>query len=289
MKRWIVLMLAATLTGCSGKSFNLNPFASKRAPETPELAAAKWAELKRENAARLAGEGIPGKQPATRSTSGVSEFVEMLNFTFWVLPKRAIDQWTGKTPGNYARMMEDDASADARRTGILKLVSNYDFARAEPYTKRYWQIAQGDPDPLVRVAAIRALNRSRDREVVPIAVKGLDSDNVLIRVESAKALANIPDDKAVPGLIKHMGTTIDVRGEGGRPEQQPESRDVRVACADGLRNFPTRDVARALVDVLKDKQFEVSWQARKSLMLMTGHDFHYDQGKWTDYLTQHPL
>jgi hypothetical protein len=291
MRRWIVSVsvLAVALGGCSGKSINLNPFATKRAPEGPELRAEKWAVMKRENAERIAGEGIPGKTTTQPSTKGLDGFVEMLNFTFWVLPNRAIDQWTGKTPGNFARMMEDDSSADARRTGILKLVSNHEFARTEPYTKRYWQIAQGDPDPLVRVAAIRALDRSRDPAVVPIAIKGLDSENVLIRVESAKALANIPDEKAVPAMLKHMAALIDVRGEGGRPEQQPESRDVRVACADGLRNFPTRDVVRALVEVLKDKQFEVSWQARKSLMLMTGHDFHYDQGKWTEYLTQHPL
>jgi hypothetical protein len=289
----MVVMLAVAVTGCSGdgNSFSLNslnPFAPKRVAEPQELSPAQWAKLKRENAARIAGEGIPGKA-TTRSTTGVNEFVGMFEFIFWDLPQRLIAQWTGKTPGNYARMMEDDASADARRTGVLKLVANYDFARVEPYTKRYWQIAQGDPNPLVRVAGIRALDRSRDPEVVPIAIKGMDSEDVLIRVESAKALANIPDEKAVPVMLKHMAPTVDVRGEGGRPEAQPESRDVRVACADGLRNFPTRDVSRALVDALKDKQFEVAWQARQSLILMTGHDFRYDQDKWTNYLTEHPL
>ena len=70
----------------------------------------------------------------------------------------------------------------------------------------------------------------------------------------------------------------------GRVEQQTENRDVRVACADALRNFKTKDVARALVEVMGDKQFEVSYQARKSLVLMTGHDFRYDAGKWREYL-----
>ena len=75
-------------------------------------------------------------------------------------------------------------------------------------------------------------------------------------------------------------------GEGGRGEQQQESRDVRVACADALRNFPTKDVARALTDALRDRQFETAWQARKSLVLMTGHDNQYDQAKWRDYFAK---
>jgi hypothetical protein len=291
MRQWIVVaMLAMTLTGCTGKSsFTLNPFAPKKGPAGPQLPPEKWAALKRDNAQRIAGDDIPGKEGTTHSAGGVEGFVDFLEFTFWVFPKRAIDNYLGKTPGAYARMMEDDKSADARRTGILKLVTNYSFARTDPYTQRYWQIAQGDPDPLVRIAAIRALNRSRDPQVVPIAIKAMDSDSVPLRVEAAKALANIPDEKAVPALLRHMGALIEVRGETGRPEQQSESRDVRVACADALRNFPTRDVTKALVEVLKDKQFEVSWQARKSLMLITGYDYHYDQDKWTQHLTQNPL
>ncbi len=90
----------------------------------------------------------------------------------------------------------------------------------------------------------------------------------------------------MPALIRHMEALIEVRGEGGRPEQVQESRDVRVAAADALRNFPTRDVAKALTDSLRDKDFEVSWQARKSLVLMTGHDFKYDQGSWRDYFSK---
>jgi len=59
---------------------------------------------------------------------------------------------------------------------------------------------------------------------------------------------------------------------------------VRVACADALRNFPNKDVARTLVDALREREFEVSWQARKSLILMTGHDYKYDQAKWREFL-----
>lgn len=297
VKRWLTAaILAAAVGGAGGgcssdRSFTLNPFAHKHAPETETLSAAEWSQLKRENQQRLAGEGIPsgpaGTQPATQpSGNEVQGFVEFVKFTFYTMPKQLINFYLGNTPGRYARMMEDDQSADQRRSGILKLVADYPFARTDPYTKRYSQIAQGDPDSLVRVAAVRALDRSREKSVVPIALKYLDDANPLLRLEAAKALANLPDDRAVSALIRHMGATIEVRGEGNRPEPQQESRDVRVACADALRNFPTRDVARVLVDALREREFEVSWQARKSLILMTGHDFHYDQAKWRDYLTK---
>src|SRR5436853_542620 len=136
------------------------------------------------------------------------------------------------------------------------------------------------------VAAVRALDRSRSTSVDPIALKYLDDPNPLLRLEAAKALANIPDEKAVPALLRHLAGVFEIRGETGRMEAVQETRDVRVACADALRNFHTREVAAALVAVLKEKDFETPWQARKSLILMTGHDFRYDQGKWTDYLTK---
>ena len=289
MMRWTVVIVATMLAGCSSFSFK-NPFAGRKGPEPTTLPQREWVDLKRENAARLAGEGIPRSEgsataPAPKGAE-VKEFFGFLEFVFYKFPKQAIDLYLGNTPGRYARMMEDDQSADMRRTGILRLVSDYDFARKDPYTRRYWQIAQGDPNVLVRVAAIRALDRSRKSTVTPIAINALEDPNPILRLEAAKALANVPDEKGVPALLKHMNAIIDLRGEGGRLEQVQESRDVRVACADALRNFPTRDVTTALVDVLRDKDFEVSWQARKSLVLLTGHDFKYDQNAWRDYFAK---
>ncbi len=214
----------------------------------------------------------------------LDQFVEFIKFTFYRFPKGLYDYYQGRTPGRYARMMEDDQSPDNRRTGVVMLVSNYDFARKAPYTRRYWQIAQGDPDYLVKSAAVRALNRSRDRAVKPVAIKLIDDANTIVRLEAAKALANIPDENAIPTLLKHLAGDIEVRGENNRPEALRENRDVRVACADALRNFKNKDVTKALIDVLDEKDFEVAWQARRSLMLMTGRDFRYDQSKWKDYM-----
>ena len=289
MMRWTVMVVAAAIVlgaGCGSPAFR-NPFAAKHGPELEVLPAGEWQRLKHENAQRLAGQGIPPRDGATTqpTAGGLQQGLGFFKFVFYIFPKQVYNFYTGNTPGKYARMMEDDQSPDLRRTGILRLVTDYDFARADPYTKRYWQIAQGDPDYLVRVAAIRALDRARMSTVTPIAIRALDDPNPQLRLEAAKALANVPDEKAIPVLTRHMQPIIEMRGEAGRPENVQEARDVRVACADALRNYPNRDVAKSLVDVLGDREFETSWQARKSLVLMTGHDFKYDQNKWRDYFS----
>ena len=307
--------LTASNSGCAQIATamaDLNPFKPKPKPHVEVLSQEEWNRLKADDARRLAGEGIPRQaaatqpattqpiqvaatQPATTQPVGTAEgFGDFLKLIFWEGPKNLIQFFTGNTAGKYARMMEDDKSADLRRTGITKLVSNYSFARADPYTQRYWQIAQGDPDYLVRVSAIRALNRSRDRDGIPVFIRGLDDPNPLVRLESAKALANVPDESAIQPLLRHLRPEIDIRPEGAgpgvRPERISEGRDVRVAVADALRNYKNKDVARALTDVLQDRQFEVGWQARQSLILMTAHDFRYDRDKWREYIgTENPF
>ena len=64
-----------------------------------------------------------------------------------------------------------------------------------------------------------------------------------------------------------------------------ENVDVRVASADALRLYRTSEVAQALVRALRDRDFGVPWQARKSLQLMTGKDFRYDTAAWLTFLS----
>jgi len=161
-------------------------------------------------------------------------------------------------------------NADNRRQGILRL-ADYNFARRDPYTARYAQIGTRDPNPLVRAAALRALNRSRDQAAAQLYRHSLDDADPLVRLEAAKALANIPDDTAVILLAKHL--------------DDDQSIDVRIACADALRNFKTLEASRALVEALGDRDFSIGWQARQSLTLLTGRDFRYDRGQWLEYFT----
>src|SRR5438067_7907660 len=119
--------------------------------------------------------------PSTRSGAMQPEPVTVSGEGF---VERTWGLMTGRTPIRAVGMMEDSRSADNRRKGIYELVRQ-EFGRHEPYTRRYRQIAQSDPDFTVRAAAIRALNWSRDTQSVPLFIAALNDSNELVRWEGA--------------------------------------------------------------------------------------------------------
>lgn len=185
--------------------------------------------------------------------------------------RKTSDFFAGKTPGYYARQMEDSNFPDRRWKGMEKLVEN-DFARKPPYTTRYRQIAQSDPDPLVRAVAIRSLNRSRDAGASSIYIKALSDESELVRLEAAKALNNMPNPAAAAPLLALL-------------DKPDESREVRLAAAEALRHYKQLDVARALVARLNERDFGVAFQARESLRRMMLNDMGYNETAWLQYFT----
>jgi hypothetical protein len=181
------------------------------------------------------------------------------------------DFFTGNTPINAAKKMEDRYFADERRLGINNLADR-SYGLREPYTKRYQQIAEFDSDWLVRATAIRALNRARDSSATPVLIKALSDQSDIVRVEAAKALGNIPDPNAVPALVKIVS-------------DQGDNRDVRVWAAHALRHYHSLEVARTLATQLDGREFGVAWQSRNSLVAITGQDLKYSTAAWLDYLT----
>jgi hypothetical protein len=260
---FVILSIAVLAIGCS----------STKPPEGPTVVqAARMRKLLREDQERLAG--IDSARHRRNTYFGVDitgeNFLSATGHIIWSAPARLIRFASGETPLKAAAAMEDDKSPDHRREGIMELVQNR-FARRAPYTRRYEQIGTRDPEYTVRAAAIRALNYSRNPDAVDLYVAGLDDDEAPVRIESAKALSNIPTPKGMAKLIAHL--------------QKDDSKDMRIACADALRNYKQLDVARALTAVMNERDFSVAWQARQSLILMTGRDFRYDEAAWLGYLS----
>jgi hypothetical protein len=187
------------------------------------------------------------------------------------------------TPAQAEQLMENPHSPDARREGIAALATRWTFTLRPPYTTRWQQIAQHDPDFIVRAMAIRALNIARDKSATKIFIAGLDDADEPVRLESAKALANVPDPDAIPALFERLQGTREIVSDG-RPIVIAEDKDVRIAAADALRQYRTLDVAHTLVRYLDEQDFGVAWQSRHSLIALTGHDLHYDQTAWLRYL-----
>jgi HEAT repeat protein len=189
-----------------------------------------------------------------------------------------------------AAKMDDPLFPDKRRQGVNEVVVR-PAGRRGPYTGKYIQLAQNDADYTVRAIAVRALNRSRDASADPVFIRALSDDQPLVRLEAAKALNRLPDPSAVPLLIVHLQPTYDTGNfdDTGRPIQQDEIQDVRIAAAEALAHYKALNVARALVDMLDSRDFGIASEARTSLRAITGQDFAYDQGAWLNYLTNHSL
>lgn len=260
-----VLCAAMAAVGCS----------HKKVPEAMAPGVVPGAKMNALVAAdRERAGGVDSPLHKSHTYLGVDTTGEGGFYAFWhvlvAAPYRAVKFFQGDTPLATVAMMEDSKSADNRRAGILKIMQNR-FARKEPYTKRYAQIAaEPAADPAVRAAAIRALNYSRSHLGAKSVIAALDDADPGVRLEAAKNLANVPEDGAVEKLIAHT--------------QRDESKDVRIASADALRNYRTPETARVLIGVLNDRDFAVAWQARQSLRLMTGHDYRYDDNAWVQYL-----
>ncbi len=182
------------------------------------------------------------------------------------------------------RLMHDPAHPDARRTGIAALVTRWDAGKRPPYPSYYQDIAQHDPDYTVRAMAIRALNVCRDASATHIFIDGLTDDSEQVRLESAKALANLPDPEAVPALSRILSGSRLVLTADGHQAMVAEDKDVRIAAADALRQYRTLDVARTLVGYLNEIDFGVAWQSRQSLITLTGQDLKYNEAAWLEYL-----
>jgi len=185
--------------------------------------------------------------------------------------ERLVDIVTGKTPKASALKMEDPDFPDERRQGINELVDR-DFGKGHLYTTRYRQIAQYDPDYLVRATALRALNRARDAEATPLFIRALDDANDAVKLEGAKALVNLPDQRAQQPLLRILNNPN-------------ENRDVRIAAADALKHYRSLDVARTLISQLTSREFGLAWQSRRSLRNLTGKDLRYDESAWLGFVT----
>lgn len=159
-----------------------------------------------------------------------------------------------------------DSTPDALREALLGL-AEYEHGREPPYTEAYAQFARGSQHALVRASAVRALSISRHAESTPLFIELLDDPDMRVRLEAAKALANVPDDAAIEPLIA-VATSRD------------EDIDVRIATVDALKHYESAEARRALVALLEAEEFSLSWQARRSLVTGMKQDHGFDVEAW---------
>ncbi|MFW6146226.1 MAG: HEAT repeat domain-containing protein [Planctomycetota bacterium] len=168
------------------------------------------------------------------------------------------------SPRERIAMAFDLEDPDLRRQGIAAMTEARGWD-AEPYLKAYATLA-GDPDPLVRGAALGALGRAGASDYLDVVVGGLDDRHRRVRLDAAEALETLHGDAAVEPLRRCV--------------TEAEDADLRARCARALRHYRTRPVLDTLVAALNDEAFAVRYEARCSLRAMTGEDAAYSASAW---------
>ncbi len=165
--------------------------------------------------------------------------------------------------------------ADERREGVWML------SKAKP---SHWEssgkiltiMAQGDPDPQVRIAALTVLAKIGPAAKYPgVFIDRAKDNNPMVREASVEILAKLKAKQCMDALIEVLN-------------KDPES-SVRAAAAKGLGNYHNINAVRALLRSINDDDFSVAMRSCQALCKITGTNCGYDQQKWRVWLSKHPI
>ncbi len=179
-------------------------------------------------------------------------------------PVAWIKRFTGPSASELGKRIAHQ-DPDVRREAIVAL-SEKDYGDDERILQYLVNALENDPEPSVRSAAARALGRAGNDQYAQPLAQALADTHQRVRWDVAVALDNVHGEEAAEKLIERLG--------------RDESPDVRAASAHALRHYETLEVVRELVRALDDEAFNVQFQARASLVEITGYSYGYDSSRW---------
>ncbi len=205
----------------------------------------------------------------------------------WVLIPRK------KSTSEFADMALESKDADTRRRGVEGLAASPD-ASLDWAVKVFDTIARTDSDPMVRSAALRALEKTAGAEQLRTAITVLTS-NVgkgskdvrpappRVRWSAARLLLAFMDERILDA--DQRKTTLDVVLQHLKVE---DDRTVRLSLIDTLAYFSDQQSVKALIDQLDDEDYAIQHAAELALVSLTGVTHHHDSAAWRQWLNDTP-
>lgn len=175
------------------------------------------------------------------------------------------------TPAEAAAWAADPYDADKRARG-MNLLANAPFGGADAYVKMYRERLTDKSAP-VRGVACRALGLHGSPEDAPKIAALTKSDEILVRLESTRALQRLHNKTVIPALIDRLDPA---------KESEPE---IRSEAASALGQYAENGVLQALIAALSDSSLLVNTNALSSLRTITGNDeLDSDRKAWVQWV-----
>ncbi|MBY0310551.1 MAG: HEAT repeat domain-containing protein [Phycisphaerales bacterium] len=174
------------------------------------------------------------------------------------------------TPAEAAAWAADPYDADKRARG-MNLLANAPFGGADAYLKMYRDRLTDSSAP-VRGVACRALGLHGQPEDAPKIAALTKNEEILVRLESTRALQRLHNKAVIPALIERLDPV---------KESEPE---IRAEAASALGQYAETGVLQALIAALGDSSLLVNTNAHQSLRTITGNDeLDSDRKAWVQW------
>ena len=188
--------------------------------------------------------------------------------------------------GRYIAAALEDPSPDARRNALEHLAKSR-YARHDTVLKACRIVVRTDRSDCVRCAAIRLLSASGDPSAAEVLVELFQSQTgsaavipgQQARVDAVRGIYRLARDGALSQEQENAVVAL-----AARLLHQDESRDVQIAAATLLGEFPHLAVVNALISSLNTPDFGVVYHAERSLMHLTGVTHDHNPHEWRAWL-----
>jgi hypothetical protein len=173
-----------------------------------------------------------------------------------------------------------DPDADVRRTSLNKLADSDPVEEGNPlFISSLVTIAQNDPNPHVRCAALRTLAASPARgELLKTAIElAKDADGRVRRDACETIVLLLEEGEISDDRLPDLETVFQQR------LSNEDDAEVRIVACRGLSRFKSRQTLLTLISVLDERNFSIVYHAEAALVRLTGLTFGGDWERWKQW------